>query len=417
MVLKKYKPRIVGVTGSVGKTSAKDAIALVLDLKYKVWKSQKSYNSDTGVPLAILGEKSAWRNIFGWFKIIGSGASLILRRKNYPNYLVLEMGIDRPDDMKKLVSWVKPDISVVTAIGKTPVHVEFFKNSEALAEEKSKLVQVLNEEGLAVLNINDEEVANMRQKTDARVLTYGLRNGEEDGQNADVQASNYSLLENKCGKPIGASFKVEYQGNIVPVKVNGMFGRVSVLSILPAVAIGLEEGINLVKIAQVLGEVKQPPGRLSLIDGVNDTLILDSTYNASPLAVVASLEVLKELPGVRKIAVLGDMLELGKYTAEEHRKIGALVRQFASIIVTVGDRAKLIAEEAKRVKFGAKNIYAYQTTQEAMEALPEIIQRGDLILIKGSQGMRMERITESLMAKPKDAEKLLCRQEREWKGR
>ncbi len=416
MVLKKYKPKIIGITGTVGKTSVKDAIAHVLALKYRVGKSEKSYNSEIGVPLAILGEQSAWGNVLGWANIFLKGLSLLIKKNKYPEYLVLEMGIDRPGDMDSLVRWVKPHIAVVTAIGEVPVHVEFFENAEAVATEKSKIIEGLPKEGLAILNANDQEVLSMRRKTYARVMTYGLRGETTGAKGADVEASNYSLMEEK-GRPAGISFKVEYNGNIVPLKIDGMFGLQAVLSVLPAIAVGLEEEINLVSIVQALSEVKQPPGRLFLLDGKDETLIIDSTYNSSPLALQSALDVLSEMKAKRKLAVLGDMLELGKYTAEEHRKIGIYAKGKADILITVGLRAKLTADEAKRVRLGVKNIHSFKNTEEAIINLPKIIKKGDLILVKGSQGMRMEKIVESLMANPEKAKELLCRQEKEWKGR
>ena len=414
-VLRKYKPKIIGVTGTVGKTSAKDAIASVLALKYNVRKSEKSYNSEFGVPLTIIQEQSARGNIFGWVKIILNGLSFLIKNKKYPEYLVLEMGIDRPKDMRKLMSWINLEIAVVTAVGAIPVHVEYFESSLAIAEEKAKIVEKLPKNGLAVLNADDQEVLSMRRKTYAKVVTYGFKGEITGAKGADVEASSYSIFE-EDGKPVGTFCKVEHEGNIVPMRINGIFGKQAILSVLPAIAIGLEEGINLIKIVEKLSDFRQPPSRLSLIEGKGNTLIIDSTYNSSPIALQSSLEILQEMSAKRKVAVLGDMLELGKYTAEEHRKIGVFAKSKADILITVGPRAKLIAEEGKRVKFGVKNIFTFQTKQEAIEALPKIIEEGDLVLIKGSQGMRMEKIVESLMVKPEDAKKLLCRQEKEWKS-
>jgi len=136
LILKKYKPKVVAVTGSVGKTSTKDAIAKVLEKKFRVRKSKKSYNSELGVPLAIIGAESGWDSIYMWLVAFWKGVAAIVTRENYPEILVLEVGADRPEDIKKIRLWLKPDVAVLTALAEIPVHVEFFSGPEEVLARK-----------------------------------------------------------------------------------------------------------------------------------------------------------------------------------------------------------------------------------------------------------------------------------------
>ena len=190
-IVKKYDPRVIGVTGSVGKTSAKEAIyaALTERATRRVGKSYKSYNSEIGVPLALIGATTAWSSPLGWLKIIARGALLILRRdQNYPEVMVLEMGVDRPGDISKLEGIVRPHVAVMTAIGEVPVHVEFFAGPEGVAKEKSKILRHLGIDDYAILNFDDATVYDMHDKTRSKVLTFGF------GEHADIRASNYQLM-------------------------------------------------------------------------------------------------------------------------------------------------------------------------------------------------------------------------------
>lgn len=414
LILKKYKPKIIGVTGTVGKTSAKDAIFEVVSKKFRARKSEKSYNSELGVPLTILGAKSAWNNPFQWFFILSKGIKLLIKKQEYPQWLILEMGVDRPKDMKKILGYAKPDISVITTLGETPVHIEYFKNPEELIGEKSRIIKILKPEGFAVLNADDKAISEIKEKTKARILTFGF------SQEADLIASDYHIVFKKEGEkdiPEGITFKVNYKGNIIPVRIFGAFGKQVVYAALSAIATGIALELNLVEMAELLSHYQSAPGRLKLLEGVKNTFILDDSYNSSPVAVDAAFEVLAELPAKRKIVILGDMLELGKYTIDEHKKIGREAKKIANLFFAVGPRMKFAAEEARTAGFNPKNIFEFSTSDEAKLEAQKKIKEGDLILIKGSQGMRMEKITEEIMAHPEIKEELLVRQEREWQNR
>jgi len=411
IVLKKYKPKVVAITGSVGKTSAKDAVAVVLKSAFSVRKSIKSYNSEIGVPLVVLGLENAWFNPFLWMLNFFKGLKLILLKAEYPEWLVLEMGVERPGDMGRLISWIKPDISVVTALSDVPVHVEYFKNPSELIKEKSKILKRLGINDHAILNNDDISVFSLRDKTKAKSITYGFDEG------ADLLVSNYMVLVREGGEeqiPEGVTFKVDYEGSSVPIRIFNAFGRHHVYPALVALAVGHIAGLNFVEMGEALSVYASPPGRLKLVDGVRGSFILDDSYNASPMAVSAALETVKDMPAKRKIAVLGDMLELGKYTIDAHKRIGGEAASVCEIVFTVGPRAKFIAGGLRDKGFSNKNIFEFSTSDDVKKEVEKIIEPGDLILVKGSQGMRMERVVEEIMAHPEEKEKLLVRQDKKW---
>jgi len=401
-VLWRYKPTIVGITGSVGKTSTKEAIYAVLQKKYSVAQSRGNFNNEIGIPLSILGEDRAYgKNIFGWALVVFRAVIRMLFKSSYPEMLVLEMGLDRPGDIRALTSYITPSSGVVTAIGEIPVHVEFFSGPQAVIREKRVLVESVPEKGTAILNFDDEVVLKMKDKAKSKVLTYGF------GQGADVRVTHYEMRSDEEGNPEGISFKVDYKGNTVPVRLNNVFGKHQVYSALAAFCVGIVFNINLVEISDALSGYESPRGRMRLLKGVRDSWIIDDTYNAAPLSMMAALETLGELPAKRKIVVLGDMLEIGKYTVEAHQSIGEDASKVADIIFTVGLRAKFISDEARSRRFAAKNILHFNESQEAGLPLQKMIRPGDLILIKGSRAMKMEKIVEEIMAYPRRQKKLL----------
>ena len=407
LILRKYRPKIVAITGSVGKTSAKDAAAKVLESKFRVRKSQKSYNSEFGVPLTIIGAETGWGSPLKWLEAIRLGLGAIFTKQNYPEILVLEVGADRPGDIKKIREWLKPDVAVITALAETPVHVEFFESPEEVFEEKAELVKNLPPEASVILNFDDEEVAKMRDKTSARILTFGFVEG------ADVKGAAYGIFF-QDNAPAG----IEFEAESLHVKIPNALGEHQALAALAAMTVGKVFDIKSEDAARALSLYSSPPGRLKLIKGIKETLILDDTYNSSPKAAQAALETLAEIPAKRKIAVLGDMLELGKHTITAHREIGEMAAgKKIDLLITVGVRAKFFAEGATKTGFNKKQILSFGDSPEAARELEKITEQGDLILIKGSQGMRMEKITEALMAEPERAGELLCRQDEAWKER
>ena len=411
LILKKYKPKIIGVTGSVGKTGTKEMVATCLGACFSVGKSEKSYNSEIGVPLAIIGRPSGWSNPLAWLNNFWHGLSLIIFPNKYPDWLVLEIGADRPGDIKKIVSWLKCKIAVITRLPEVPVHIEFFNSREEVIEEKMSLPRSLADDGVAILNADDENIIAHEALIKTKIVTYGF------SDRADFKASNdhvfYHSEDHNC--PAGITFKLDYAGSSVPVKINGALGRHHVYSALAALAVGQEVGGNMIKMIEALNEFSMPPGRLKIIDGIKETIILDDTYNASPAALMAGLETISQLDKAkRKIAVLGDMMELGEHTTEEHRRAGQLVAQTVDFLLAVGLRSKFYIEGAGEGKMPKKNIFHFHDSLSAGKFLQNFIKSGDVVWIKGSQSMRMEKAVEEIMKEPHRKNELLVRQERKW---
>lgn len=407
--LRRRRPEIIGITGTVGKTSTKEATYAVLAHEHKTFRSEKSYNSAIGIPLTVLGLHSAYNSVFGWISNVLRGAVVMLQKGEF-DVLVLEMGVDRPKDFDHMLKYIRPSIGVVTAIGDIPVHVEFFSGPDAVAREKAKLVKALPENGFAILNADDEKVLAMQEKTKATVLTYGL------SEDAMVRATNFHILHDEGEMlPVGITFKLEYDGKTVPMRIYHAFGKQQLYTALAAASVGIAKGMNLIAISEALREYTPPPGRLRRIEGQKNTIILDDTYNSSPLAVHAALEVLAEFPVKRKIAVLGDMLELGKYAVTAHEEVGKRVAKSADLLVAIGPRSKFIVEAARARKMKASAVKYFATSEEAAKFVEGELKDGDVVLVKGSQGMRCEKVVERIMARPQDAKDLLVRQDAFWK--
>lgn len=408
LVLQKYKPKIISVTGSVGKTSTKDAIFTVLGRPLVARKSTKSFNSEIGVPLTILGCSNAWSSPAFWIKNLAHGLALLVFRAHYPKWLVLEIGARKPGDVARIASWLHSDIVVMTRFGDVPTHVEFFRSSKELFEEKAEILKKLKPAGLLVLNADDERVLALREKTRAKSITFGL------SESAMFRASHVQVLY-EDDRPIGTIFKLEYDGNVFPVTMRGVLGVQPVYSALVALALGTYFKRNIVDSINALSMHESPPGRMRIVEGIKGSIIIDDSYNSSPVAAEAAVRVLGEVKTKgKKIAVLGDMLELGKFTMDEHKKLGVAAGKNTDLLLAVGPRAKYIAEGALDADMNEKNIIEFDDARVAGKYLEGILMGGDVVLIKGSQAMRMERAVEEVMADPQNRTDLLVRQEEEW---
>lgn len=413
LILNKYNPIVVAVTGSVGKTSAKEAIFTVLQKRYKVRRSVSNYNNEIGVPLTIIGTGIPGRNVWLWFKVLVKFLSLIFFRQDYPDILVLEMGADHPGDIHYLTSFVPVDVGVLTAVA--PVHLEFFKKIENILKEKQIIIEMVKKDGAAVINGDDWLVRQTSQKTKEKVFTFGLE------ENNTVRAIEIKLSTgNKDNKQevSGLSFKLVYAGNSIPIFLPGVLGRHQVYSALAAAAVGISLGCNLVEIADALQRFQSPKGRMNLIIGVKDSIIIDDTYNSSPAAAQAALEVLAEIPidkKARRLAVFGDMLELGSFTQQGHREVGHKTAELnIDFLLCVGEKSRDIGRGAKEAGMGEERIYYFSDNEKAIDFLQRMIKTNDLILVKGSQGARMEKVVKAVMAYPENAKLLLVRQDKPW---
>jgi len=404
MALLRFRPKIVAITGSVGKTSTKDAIACALAPFFSVRKSEKSYNSDFGIPLTILGLKNAAGNPILWLKNIFIGATRIFLEKKEPQWLVLEVGAGEPGDIARFAQMLSPDIAVITRFAEVPVHVEFFASPEAVRKEKILLARAVKEGGTLVLGSDDEKVAALKNEfPDLHPMQYGV------GEGGEVRGVGYQV-EYEGGRPIGISFRVLVGTQSFPVSIKGVLGVHLIQPVLAAFAVVHSLGLDLARAGEAFRDFKTPPGRMRLISGLNNSLIIDDSYNASPVAMREALATLASLETRgRKIAVLGGMAELGKFSAEEHRKVGELALRSCDKLVLVGKLARGMTSDP--------TVAYFETSREAADALVRDIRVDDVVLIKGSQSVRMERVVKALMKEPECAKELLVRQEWEWRDR
>lgn len=410
-ILEKYKPLIITVSGSVGKTSTRNAIAAMLFSKYRVGTTIKNYNNEFGVPLTILGSESPGRSFFGWLKILCSTPRTI------PEIFVLEYGIDHPGDMKHLCDIAAPDISVMTRL--SPVHAEHFRSLEQLAEEKAVMIECTKPEGLVLLNADDPLVLGLRGHASASVVTYGFSSG------AQVRASDYQLetREDFSFEPgerfstVRAQIHMQDQTSI-EVELKDMLGTSCVSALLPAIIIAKRLNLSQEEIISSLQKIVFEPGRMNPIPGIKGSLLIDSSYNAAPASMTAALEVLSAFHPAEKakrIAVLGHMAELGGYREQEHRLLGMRAAELGvDLLVTVGDMTREIRRGAIEAGIPEIQTQHFDTPVQAGRWLDAQVKKGDIVLIKGSQSARMEKIVKELMAEPLRAPELLVRQTRPW---
>ena len=408
LVLRKYKPKIVAVTGSVGKTSTKDAIYAALLPIFHVRKSAKSFNNEIGIPLTILGLSNAWNDPKQWLRNIFRGATLVCRRSDYPAWLVLEIGADHPGEIEGAMKWIHPDISVITRIGDVPVHVEHYRSVKEVVREKSFLARGVRSEGALVLNADDKDVMSFKDLSNARVITFALEN------DADVRATYIKpLIED--GRIIGMAFKVDTGGSSIPISVKHVLGTGHVYSLLGAFAVVLATGSSPLQLTQAFETHDFPKGRMNIIEGYHSSTIIDDSYNASPVAMEQAFRMIETLETKgRKIAILGDMLDLGRHSLEEHTRLGEFAGRIFDMMITVGIRARDMREAAVKSGMNPDNIVCFDTSEEAGDYARKIVAKDDVVFIKGSQGVRMERAAEKVIAHPERKARLLVRQEPEW---
>jgi len=409
-VLWRYQPDVIGITGSIGKTSAKEAIKAVLKSKFQVRTNIKNYNNEIGLPLTIIGQETGGSSIMKWMEVIINSIKLLLIfDKNYPKILILEMGVDRPGDMKYLNKIVHARLGVVTFIGQA--HIEFFGSIENIKKEKELLIRNLPSDGWAILNNDNEKTRQIGMVSKAKTITYGF------SEKATVRAMEVALsMGDDDQKLKGLSFKLGYNGSFVPVLLPNVLGLPAVYAALAGACVGIINGMNLVEISQALKYFISPKGRLNFIKGINNSLIIDDTYNSSPPSAILALESVCQIKsGKIRWAVMGDMLELGEYSKEGHKQVGEnILKNNFNKLVTVGSQAVEIGDTAHKLGMDSSNIYNFLDSNSAAKFLKENISENNLLLIKGSQGARMEIVVKEIMFEPEKAGELLVRQGEEW---
>ncbi len=403
----KFHPVVIAVTGSVGKTSTKNAIAIALGSSFDVRTANKNYNNEFGVPLAIMGEMSPGKNIWGWVKLFVRQYSV----KKFPTHLVLEYGADRPGDIQASCDIARPDVGIITAI--SPVHASNYSNFGALADEKATLGDNVPADGFVVLNADDQTVNLMRDRFTSTVATYGKSGRQANIKDIYVKVVDISVLTKAA---------IEIDGETVDLKLPNCLGDTPVFACAAALLVAKHCDVPLQKAAKALNESFAPaPGRLRPLAGIKGSLILDDTYNAAPASTIAALDALAlftaDRQGSRRIAALGKMAELGQYSEAEHAAVGRRVSEVADIFVAAGSEMQGAADEAERMGMKSSSVIRVHDAVEAGRWLDAHVKEGDIVLVKGSQSARMEKATKDILAEPLRAKELLVRQEEYWLSR
>jgi UDP-N-acetylmuramoyl-tripeptide--D-alanyl-D-alanine ligase len=355
---RQLKIRVIGITGSVGKSTTKELVAEILSQKYHTFKNPGNYNNEIGLPLTILN--------------MGKGYERA----------VLEMGFYYPGEISFLCDIALPQVGIITNIG--TVHAERAGSQAEIVKGKTELVQSLPAapEGIAILNFDDPLVISMASKTKARIITYGLND------QADVWADH--IISNGL---LGIEFDLHYSKESFHLSTP-LIGRHSVMTALRGTAAGIAEGLTINEISRGLAGA-QSQLRMVVKKSSTGALILDDSYNATPESTMAALDILYEVKGLH-IAVLGDMLELGEYELQGHEQVGKHAASKVDILIAVGFRSKNMVESAIRAGLPAGSVHWFEDALQALDPLKKYLKEGTVVLVKGSHGMRMERITTSL---------------------
>lgn len=358
---RKHPVTAIGITGSVGKTTTKELTAQLLSKKYRVLKNPGNRNNEIGLPLTLL------------------------ELEPQHDLAVLEMGFYVPGEIALLCEIAQPKIGVITNIG--TVHAERAGSQEQIARGKAELVQALppKPDGIAVLNMDDPLVRKMAGKTNAQVFSYGII------EDADLKATDIQSFGLD-----GIQCTLSFKGEAYTVR-SPLLGEFSVYTILRATAVALTLGLTWDQIQSGLAE-GQIDLRLHSIQLANDITVIDDTYNASPASTITALAFLKNLPG-RRVAILGDMLELGSYEQSGHQSVGDYLPEAADLAILVGPRSKIIAEAAQAKGFPKEKILWYPVSDQAARPAVDAVEHGDVILIKGSNSMRMHTILDAIKAR------------------
>lgn len=393
--------KLITVAGSVGKTSTKLAIATLLSQKYRVRLHEGNHNTHLSAPLAILGINFPGnpRNFWQWHKVFSAARKRIKSPSSQePQIIIQELGTDHPGDIERFSKYLAPNIAVITSV--SPEHMEFFGSIDTVAQEELGAASFAE---IAILNQDDISPDFFKYVRNSNVSTYS----SIGGANYNFIANSFSLIDGFGGK-----IQTPEYGEIdVRVKV---FGEHSLRPIIGAVAVSAKLGLSSQEIIGGLVSLKPIPGRMNFMRGVKESVLIDDTYNSSPAALEAAIQTLYALSAPSKIAIIGSMNELGESSAFEHQKIGEMLDGISLYwVITVGEQANRFLAPAARLR--GCQVYEAKNAIDAGTFAHKIMERGSLVLLKGSQGeVYLEEATKILLLNKED-ENLLVRQDEKWK--
>lgn len=393
--------KLITVAGSVGKTSTKLAIATLLSQKYRVRLHEGNHNTHLSAPLAILGINFPGnpRNFWQWHKVFSAARKRIKSPSSQePQIIIQELGTDHPGDIERFSKYLAPNIAVITSVSQE--HMEFFGSIDTVAQEELGAASFAE---IAILNQDDISPDFFKYVRNSNVSTYS----SIGGANYNFIANSFSLIDGFGGK-----IQTPEYGEIdVRVKV---FGEHSLRPIIGAVAVSAKLGLSSQEIIGGLVSLKPIPGRMNFMRGVKESVLIDDTYNSSPAALEAAIQTLYALSAPSKIAIIGSMNELGESSAFEHQKIGEMLDGISlSWVITVGEQANRFLAPAARLR--GCQVYEAKNAIDAGTFAHKIMERGSLVLLKGSQGeVYLEEATKILLLNKED-ENLLVRQDEKWK--
>ncbi len=372
----KFKIPIIAITGSNGKTTTKEMAWQLLSQKFNTLKSKSSFNNAIGLPLTLL------------------------ELKNVTQSAILEIGMNHVGEIKYLSEIAKPTIAIITNIGES--HIGSLKTKENIAKEKAQILETLPDEGISILNRDDDYLNRIKCK--GKLITYGIRNSADiNAQNLhqDINGINFTLKisstfrkpqlvedisPNKFGHPMNNTYKVT-----IPI-----LGLHNVYNVLGATAIAYAIGLNFDQIKDAYKDFKTPYGRMEL-NSHGKIRIINDSYNANPASMKAALETLRQIhTNGRKILIMGDMLELGELSEDFHRAIGKeIIRNGVNVLFTIGDDAALSSDEAYKVGL---EVYKCDSNDEIISKLKSMLIANDMVLVKGSRRMKLEEVVEGIIA-------------------
>lgn len=405
---------MIGVTGSIGKSTATAAIVRVLESHFAVAPFIADYNTELGLLCSLFRQESGFGSMRRWLvAVIGATVNFFTDHRQYEK-LVLEMAVSKPGDMTNILRLFHPEITILTGIG--PAHLNRaigqFADEEAVFKEKAKLIRTM-ERGTAILNYDDRFCRRLGDE-DLKADRLWFGRLPESRRLDSLPPGIYFDRVRSAARGWTAEIHVSTPRAFPKLEATShtlscpVLGEHHIYVILPAILTGLVVGLDLETCCEALGTLSLPRGRMNLVPGINSSEIIDSSWNASPMSVEAALKTLGSYPAQRRIALLGSMLNLGDANEATHRTIGEITPRYADMLISVGSEARVIAESARTHGMPEESIRCFDTAEEAGLYLKEIVRHGDVVLAKGSRPVLLERAIKSFMRDPDQASQLLA---------